>query len=167
VDVELLMHCAKGLPDATFVLVGPVKRHRVKVAPLEDLSNVHLLPPCPHSEVPAIVAALDVCLIPYRMTAYTKGLSPIKLYEYLALGKPVVATDLPYLQREAAHIHIARTAQDFLTALREVLAHPPTTEDRARWRAAAEAHSWQDQVDEIERLLDRLLQGTASTVRPA
>jgi glycosyltransferase involved in cell wall biosynthesis len=98
-----------------------------------------------------------VCLIPYRITDYTRGLSPIKLYEYLALGKPVVATDLPYLQREAAHIHIARTAQDFLTAIREALARPPTTEDRSRWRAAAEAHSWKDQVDQIEYLLDRLL----------
>jgi glycosyltransferase involved in cell wall biosynthesis len=158
VDVELLMHCAQGLPEVSFVLVGPVKRHRVKVGPLEDLPNVHLLPPCPHSEVPAIVAALDVSLIPYRITAYTKGLSPIKLYEYLAMGKPVVATDLPYLQREAAHIHIAGTAQDFVMALREVLAHPPTTEDQARWRAAAEAHSWQNQVDEIERLLEPLLE---------
>jgi hypothetical protein len=68
-----------------------------------------------------------------------------------------IPLDLPYLRREMAHIHIARTEQRFLTALPDVLAHPPTTEDRARWRVTAEAHSWQRQVDEIERLLDGFL----------
>ncbi|MFQ6100782.1 MAG: glycosyltransferase [Anaerolineae bacterium] len=158
VDVELLAHCAKELPSATFVLVGPVKRHRVDVGPLERLPNVHLLPPCHHAQVPAIAAALDTCLIPYRVNPYTEGLSPIKLYEYLALGKPVVATDLPYLRREAAHIRIARTADEFLASVREALAHPPTPEEQARWRVAAEAHSWERQVDEIELHLTTLLE---------
>ncbi len=158
VDVGLLAHCAQNLPQATFVLVGPVKRHRVNVRPLEKLPNVHFLPPCPHAEVPSIAAALDVCLIPYRVNPYTEGLSPIKLYEYLALGKPVVATDLPYLRREAAHVRIARTADEFLAAVQESLAHPPTPEEQARWRAAAKAQSWASQVDEIERHLARLLE---------
>ncbi len=162
VDVGLLAHCARNLPQATFVLVGPVKRHRVNVRPLEELPNVHFLPPCPHAEVPAIAAALDVCLIPYRVNPYTKGLSPIKLHEYLALGKPVVTTDLPYLRREAEHVRIARTTKEFLAAVRESLAHPPTPEEQARWRTAAEAHSWARQVDEIERHLARLL-ATQST----
>lgn len=158
VDVELLAYCAKGLPEASFVLVGPVKRHRVNVGPLEELSNVHFLPPCPHAQVPAIAAALNVCLIPYRVNPYTEGLSPIKLYEYLALGKPVVATDLPYLRREAAHIRVAWAREEFLTAVREALARPATAEEQARRRAAAEAHSWEHQVDEIERHLARLLE---------
>ncbi len=158
VDVELLTHCAQGSPGVTFVLVGPVKRHRVDVGPLEDLPNVHLLPPCPYDTVPAIVAALDVCLIPYRVNPYTEGLSPLKLYEYLAMGKPVVATDLPYLRREAAHIRIARTPEEFLAAVRQALAHPPTAKEQARWRAAAQAHSWERQTDEIERRLAPLLE---------
>lgn len=158
VDVGLLAHCAQNLPQANFVLVGPVKRHRVNVRPLKELPNVHLLPPCPHAQVPAIVAVLDVCLIPYRVNPYTEGLSPIKLYEYLALGKSVVTTNLPYLRREAAHIRIARAAEEFLAAVRESLAHPPTPEEQIRWRAAAEAQSWTSQVDEIERHLARLLE---------
>jgi len=157
VDVGLLAHCAESLPQTTLVLVGPVKRHRVDVGPLEHLPNVHLLPPCPYSEVPAIVAALDVCLIPYRVNSYTRGLSPIKLYEYLALGKPVVVTDLPYLRREAEHIRIACLPEQFVSGVRESLACLPTVEEQARWRAVAEAHSWERQVDEIERRLTPLL----------
>jgi len=160
VDVGLLVHCAEALPEATFVLVGPVKHHRVDVSPLERLPNVHLLSPRPHSEVPAIVAALDVCLIPYRINPYTEGLSPIKLYECLAMGQPIVATDLPYLRREAAHIRIAQTPQEFLTALTNALAHLPTAEEQTRWRAAAEAYSWERQVDEIERRMISLLEVT-------
>jgi glycosyltransferase involved in cell wall biosynthesis len=158
VDVGLLVHCAGSLPEATFVLVGPVKWHRVDVRPLEELPNVHFLPPCPHAEVPAIAAALDVCLIPYRVNPYTEGLSPIKLHEYLALGKPVVATDLPYLRREAEHICVAYGPEEFVAAVREALARPPTAGERARWRAVAEAHSWERQVDEIERQLALLLE---------
>jgi glycosyltransferase involved in cell wall biosynthesis len=158
VDVGLLAYCARSLSEAAFVFVGPVKQHRVDVSPLEDLPNVHLLPPCPHSEVPATVAVLDVCLIPYRVNPYTEGLSPIKLYEYLAMGKPVVATDLPYLRREAEHICIAYSPEEFVAAVREALARPSTAEERSRWRAAAESYSWERQVDEIERQLTLLLE---------
>jgi len=63
VDVPLLVHCAKGLPQVSFIFVGPISRHRVRVEALECLPNVHFLPPCPHSMVPAYVAAFDVCLI--------------------------------------------------------------------------------------------------------
>jgi glycosyltransferase involved in cell wall biosynthesis len=158
VDVGLVVHCAGNLPEATFVLVGPVKRHRVDVGPLEDLPNVHLFPPCTHSEVPAKVAMLDVCLIPYRVNPYTEGLSPIKLYEYLAMGKQVVATDLPYLRREVEHIYVAHSPEEFVAAVREALARPPTAEEQTRWRTVAEAHSWERQVDEIERQLALLLE---------
>ncbi len=158
VDVGLLAYCARSLPEVTFVLVGPVRRHRVDIGPLEGLPNVYLLPPCPHSEVPPVVAALDACLIPYRVNPYTEGLSPIKLYEYLAMGKPVVGTDLPYLRREAEHIRITHTPEEFLAAVRDALAHSPTTEEQARWRAVAEAHSWDRQVDEIECHLAPLLE---------
>lgn len=156
-DIDLLVHGAERLPDATFVFVGPVKRHRVRIGPLQRLPNVHFLPPCPHNDVPAMIAAFDACLIPYRINPYTKGLSPIKLYEYLAMGKPVVATDSPYLRREAEHIRIARTAPEFLARVQASLASPPSTDEQARWRAAAEAQSWTRQMDEIERHLSPLL----------
>jgi glycosyltransferase involved in cell wall biosynthesis len=157
VDAQLLVHCAEHMPRATFVLVGPQKRHRSSLEGLHGLSNVRLFPPRPHSEVPAVLGAFDVCIIPYRVTRYTQALSPIKLYEYLAMGKPVVATDLPYVRREAHNVRIAGDAQQFLSALNEALAHRPSAREQARWRAAAEAQSWPRQVDEVERLLAPLL----------
>jgi glycosyltransferase involved in cell wall biosynthesis len=157
VDAELLIHCAEHMPQATFVLVGPQKRHRASIAGLQGLPNAQFFPPCPHPQVPAIISAFDVCIIPYRITPYTRALSPIKLYEYLAMGKPVVATALPYVQREADKVRIADNAQQFLAALNEAVLRPPLADERARWRAAAEAHSWQRQVNEVEQLLAPLL----------
>lgn len=159
-DVTLLTECARALPNVTFVLVGPIRRHRVDLNPLRALPNVHILPPCPHTEVPAIVAALDVCLIPYRLNQYTEALSPIKLYECLALGKPIVSTDLPYVRQEAGYVRLARSTAEFRELLQDALNYPPTPAERAKWRAVACKRSWARQVDEIERhltsFLDRL-----------
>ena len=152
-SVPLLVHCAKSLPQASFVFVGPISRHRVRVEALERLPNVHFLPSCPHSMVPAFVAAFDVCLIPYCINKYTWALSPIKLYECLAMGRPVVSTDLPYVRREADHIRIARSADEFVSDIEGAIAHPPMPEEYTRWRAAAKEQSWSKQVDKIERFL--------------
>lgn len=163
VDYGLLLACAQALPQASLILVGPVKGHRLHaaqraaLAALRGQANVRLLPPCPPEEAPAYVAALDVCLIPYSDNAYTRGLSPIKLYECLAMGKPVVSTPLPYVQREAARVRLAADAPAFVLAIQQALAHPPSAAERARWREAALRHSWAAQVDAIEAALQPLL----------
>ncbi len=157
VDTELLAAVARQLPHVTFVVAGPVKQHLVDMGALAALPNVYFLPAFAHVDAPALVAALDVCLIPYRINSYTKGLSPLKLYEYLAMGKPVVATDLPYLRREAAHIDIAAGVDAFRAAIAKHLASPPTATTQARWRAAAAAVSWEAQVTHIEATLAPLL----------
>lgn len=164
VDYALLLACAQALPQASLILVGPLKGHRASptqraaLAALQGQANVRLLPPCPPEEAPAYLAAFDVCLIPYGDNAYTRGLSPIKLYEYLAMGKPVVSTPLPYVQREAAHVRLAADSPAFTRAIQEALAHPPDAAQRARWREAALRYSWAAQVDAIEAALQPLLE---------
>ena len=161
VDVDLLAAVARRLTDVTLVLAGPVKQHLVDLRALAALPNVHFLPAYPHTAAPAMVAALDVCVIPYRINSYTEGLSPLKLYEYLAMGKPVVTTDLPYVQREAANVAIVQDADEFVAAIRGYLAAPPTPQRQTTWRDAARAVSWARQVEHIEVTLTQLLAGVA------
>jgi glycosyltransferase involved in cell wall biosynthesis len=157
VDVDLLVAVARQLPDVALVMAGPVKQHLVDVSALAALPNVHFLPAYAHDAAPAMVAALDVCLIPYRINSYTEGLSPLKLYEYLAMGKPVVTTDLPYVRREAAHVDIAQGSDAFAAAVQCYLAAPPTPALQASRRAAATAVSWEHQVLQIEAALAPIL----------
>ena len=82
--------------DVSFVLVGP---EQSDVSLLKTCPNIHLLGQRPHDEVPAYVNAFDVALIPYRLAEYTANVYPTKLNEYLVMGKPVVATDLPEIRR--------------------------------------------------------------------
>jgi glycosyltransferase involved in cell wall biosynthesis len=157
VDVDLVASAARQLPGVNFVLVGPHKRHLVDLAALQALPNVQMLPACPPAAVPSYVAGFDVCLIPYRVNPYTQGLSPLKLYEYLAMGKEVVATELPYLTREAGTICIAQTPAEFTAGIAAALSAPASQEVARLRRAAAMANSWDAQVSTIEEHLARLL----------
>ncbi|MCA9925794.1 MAG: glycosyltransferase [Anaerolineales bacterium] len=153
VDVPLLAACAARLPHVSFVLVGPVKQYLVDIRPLKQLSNVYFFPAVPFEQVPEVIAAFDAGLIPYQVNRYTNGLSPIKLYEYLAMAKPVTATRLPYLEREAAHIALADDADGFVKAVKTAVSTPPTSEQKAAWRQVAEENAWYKQVDTIENML--------------
>ena len=155
--MDLLVATFRQLSQAHLVMAGPVKQHLVDLSALAALPNVHFLPAFAHADAPAMVAALDVCLIPYRLNSYTEGLSPLKLYEYLAMGKPVVTTNLPYVQREAAHVRITHDASQFVAAIQGYLDTPPTPEVQATWQQAAATVSWASQVDHIEATLARLL----------
>ena len=96
VDQDLLAAVAARMPDVTFALVGPAQ---TDVSTLERCPNVHLLGQRPHADVPRYVKAFDVGIVPYRLTEYTANVYPTKLNEYLVMGIPVVATDLPEIRR--------------------------------------------------------------------
>lgn len=91
VDVELLAATAREMPDWSFAVVGP-QRRGVSVRPLRGLPNVKLFGAVPFADVPKWVGAFDVCLIPFKRNLVTQLADPIKLYEYCALGKPVVSS---------------------------------------------------------------------------
>ena len=95
IDLELWRPTARSFPEAEPGAGGAGGRDResTRRPSSPELPNVHWLGAKPHDELPHYVAAMDVCLIPFRTTPLTRGVNPNKLWEYLALGKPVVATD--------------------------------------------------------------------------
>jgi glycosyltransferase involved in cell wall biosynthesis len=153
VDVALLQKSAQALPEVSFALIGPVKQHQIELDRLSALPNVHLFPPCPAEKTPAKMAAFDVGLIPYKINNYTKGLSPIKLYEYLAMEKPIVSTALPYVMRESAHVQLAETAVSFTEAVKTAVSTPPSPSQKQAWRQVALDNAWSKQVDIIEAFI--------------
>ncbi|MBV9545300.1 MAG: glycosyltransferase, partial [Chloroflexi bacterium] len=149
VDLDLLAQVARARPDATIVLVGPVS---TDVSPLVGLPNVRVLGPRPYVDVPRFLAAMDVALIPFVNDAVTYHADPIKAYEYLAAGVPIVATDLPALRRLRPLVRLAETPSEFLSQIEAALAEGREPARAAR-QAEAAHHDWSCRFATVERLL--------------
>ncbi|GDY33551.1 glycosyltransferase [Gandjariella thermophila] len=153
-DADMLAAVARHRPDWTFVLIGPATR--AGRAPLAGLGNVHVLGAMHAHDVPAALRACDVCLIPYRVGGLVDYVHPKKLYEYLALGKPVVATRLPALVALDGLVYLADGSTEFATAIEKALAacHDPAS--AARRRAVACRNSWSNRCEQLLALFATL-----------
>ncbi|MDR7420598.1 MAG: glycosyltransferase [Armatimonadota bacterium] len=140
-DTALVAEMARGRPSWSFVLVGSMYTANMK--PLAGLRNVYLPGEQPYARLPAFLHAFDVCLIPFKRSPLTDATDPVKFYEYLSAGKPVVSVTLPELQPHAAEglVAFADDAQGFLEAVERALA-TDTPAEAARRRRWAERHTW-------------------------
>jgi GT2 family glycosyltransferase len=114
-DVELVRFAATSRPDYTFVLIGGV--FDVDVTSLERLPNVRLLGQQPYARMPSYLASFDACMIPFVIDEITAATDPVKFYEYVSLGKPVVATPMPELGPYRELFHPAATPAEFVEKL--------------------------------------------------
>jgi glycosyltransferase involved in cell wall biosynthesis len=161
VDEELVAEAARRLPAFSFVFVGPVAG---TMPALARCANVHLLGQRAHEAVPYYIKGFDAGIIPYRVTTYTHHIYPVKLNEYLAMGKPVVSTDLAEVRRHVEEFPgcatIAATASEFAAALeRSVRLHDESAASRAV--EIARANSWDRRMTRLEALVDAALAARA------
>jgi glycosyltransferase involved in cell wall biosynthesis len=162
VDFGLIEHVAGALPAATLLLIGPASPETAPALErLAQFPNLRWLGPKPYAELPRYVAAFDVGLIPYVSNAYTRSCFPLKLYEYLAAGKPVVASGLPELAGMEPDVVLANEPASFVEAVGTALRRDAEA-DRVRRREIASRNSWEAKT---ERLLD--LVGRELGLRPA
>lgn len=92
IDRDLIKYLAESYPQYSFVFIGPIQ---TDVSKLQVLKNIHFLGKKEHSKLPFFIKYFDVAIIPYLICEYTNNVYPTKLNEYLALGKPVISTQLP------------------------------------------------------------------------
>jgi len=145
-DLELMAFLARERPEYTFVLLGGV--FNVDVAELERMPNVRLLGQQPYELMPKYLYHFDVCLIPFRINAITEATDPVKLYEYLSGGKPVVAVDLPELRTYRELLYLARDSKEFLAALDVAVAEDDPEAIKKR-RALAQSNTWPERYRTI------------------
>ena len=155
-DLELLEGVARARPNWSIALVGPVGAGdpRTDISALERLSNVHLLGSRPYAELPAVLRAADAALVPYAINDLTRSVFPMKVYEYLAAGLPVVTTPLPALA-ETTGVVVAADAPATVAAVERALAEDGPAARRAR-SAAVRENSWEARLEEIDSYLSRL-----------
>jgi glycosyltransferase involved in cell wall biosynthesis len=114
-DLELLYEIARKNPEWSLVLIGVVSDQHCETAmeKLQRLTNVHFLGFKSIDQIPHYIKSFDVCLIPYRVGEEANSIDPLKLYDYLACGKPVVSVNIPSVRPFADAIYIADDAQTF------------------------------------------------------
>ncbi|MGH9316251.1 MAG: glycosyltransferase, partial [Thermoanaerobaculia bacterium] len=151
VDVWLLAKIAAKYPNATLVLAGG--HFDVDLSAIASLPNVSLLGQRPYGEMPQLLWNFDVCIIPFFVNAITEATNPVKFYEYLFGGKPVVAPDLPELRPYANVSYLARNHEEFLAQIDRALAEPLEDPRRARRREIAAANDWQERYRAIHEAI--------------
>jgi len=120
-DLSLIKDIARRRPDWKIEIAGPQRGHLIEESGLMALPNVSYLGPIPYNEVAIFLQSLDVCLIPHRDTPYSKSMSPLKLYQYLASGRPVVSSDVAGLEDFREYVHVANSYDDFVDAIEDAL----------------------------------------------
>jgi len=153
IDFDLIRHIALARPTWSLVLVGPVGR-LARVDKVRDLPNVHLLGRRRYEELPSFLKTWDVCINPYILDETAENCSPLKLYEYLASGKPIVSVDMPEARKFEGLVDIASDYDDFVRKIDRILQDPTEQDQRAKLRIEAVArHSWDQRFAALERVL--------------
>jgi glycosyltransferase involved in cell wall biosynthesis len=151
-DAALLHEVFARRPDWTFVVVGPECSSSEALTRLKALPNVQLLGRRELATLPSYLKAFDACVIPYVLTENKLLADPLKLYEYLAAGKPVVSKPLPGLAAFCDVVSVATTADEWIAAIDAAL-HIDTPALGARRQELARPHTWDSRVDVIGRLI--------------
>jgi glycosyltransferase involved in cell wall biosynthesis len=158
-DFALLTQLAGAHPEWSWVFVGSVKgaQDDPMLKRLQGLSNVYFLGPKPIASVPYYVSGFDVALIPYRLTEETRNASPLKLYDYLACGKPVVSVDVPAVRPYAHLVQIVPGPAQFESAIETSLSEPEDGRVAQR-RAVVAAQTWTQRAAHISDLIRQTLE---------
>jgi teichuronic acid biosynthesis glycosyltransferase TuaH len=145
-DVRWLLETARAMREASFALVGPLV-DADHIAPLRAESNISIHRPLTREGIVELVRSADVGLIPHLRSPLTEAMSPLKLYEYLAGGLPVVATDLEPMRGVDPRVALVPEDGDFAAATRWALTLGRAEEQERR--AFLEANSWNSRYDSL------------------
>lgn len=141
-DLELIEDLAQRWPDCSIVLVGPLDESARRAAQRwSSMSNIYLLGRVDFYDLPAYLKGFDLTLAPFRWNEFNYHVNPLKVWEYLAAGRPVVASSMSELESLADIIYLAHDRVDFLSQVDRAL-RSDNSERCERGISAARAHSW-------------------------
>lgn len=154
-DTVLIRRIVDMLDDMSFVFVGKAS---VDCESLAAKRNVHMLGQRDYKLVPHYGKCFDVCIMPWRRNKWIETCNPVKLKEYLALGKPVVSTPFPELERYLDVVYRADKAEDFVDCIRRAVVEDGPESAEAR-RNRVKDSSWDSKA---QLVLNELFQEDAA-----
>jgi glycosyltransferase involved in cell wall biosynthesis len=156
IDLDLVAYLAGSRPAVSFVLIG-----RVAVSHHEamDLPNVHFLGKRPYDILPAYGKAFDAAIIPYRLNKQVLHANPIKLREYLAMGKSIVSVSTPEIDKYDDVVLIAQGYEEFLAKLDQALARADSTHEVQRRMNRVREETWERKLEDVLGIVQERLDG--------
>ncbi|MBN3805312.1 glycosyltransferase family 1 protein [Paraburkholderia sp. Ac-20336] len=149
VDFPLLLQTAQARPQWQWVIIGEEREGQRSelLAQLARLPNVHLLGYRPYGVLPQYLRGMRVGVLPTLLNEYTRSMFPMKFYEYLAAGLPVVSTPLDFAKEPRAGLEVGGDAHAFIAAIETQLARGKLSADEAR--AAVGENTWETRLDKM------------------
>ena len=162
IDFELLNYAARKLSEVSFVLIGALGEGEKAVDLKKELrsENIFYLGAKPYDILPVYLKHFAVCILPNRINEYTRYMFPLRFFEYLSLGKPVVAVNLPALQEFSDYFYPARDYEEFVRAIQKALGENNPDLSRRRTEIARQ-YSWEKRIEEISQIVEKELKTNA------
>ncbi|MFL9910550.1 glycosyltransferase [Paraburkholderia sp. RL17-337-BIB-A] len=161
-DLDLIAAVAEHFAHCTVLLVGAdtigargkLKRH----------TNIRFVGEVEYGRLPYYLHAFSVCLVPFKVIPLTLATNPVKVYEYLSAGKPVVSVDLPEIAEFSNLVHIGKTTEEFIARIADTFAAHQSDETVASRKQFAKRQTWQHRVADLIDLVQRLDEPLVSVV---
>jgi len=154
-DADLIYNLAKNKPDYSFIMIGNEDKVFAGHA-LHTLKNVYFLGSISKNMVPTYMSAFQICLNPQALNEITNGNYPRKVDEYLALGKPVIATKTATMELFKEHVYLCSSVGEYEAAVEKALLD--TSADKVNQRIQfAHSHSWQNNVNRLYKYIQKTI----------
>ena len=153
----MIRQAAQQQPDWNWIFIG----NKSRGLEIENLSNVHFLPPVSYQDLPGYAAGFDVCVLPWNTEVpFTSYGSAIKVREYLATGKPVVISPLPEYESMSAVLRIGRSRDQFIDLVDDALRENGSEKALARQEAVRQG-TWDARAEWVSGLIEEALAKTS------
>jgi len=153
IDIDLIIQTARSFPAASVVIIG-LNEKNPETQKLAGEKNIHFLGMKSRSEVPNYIREFDVCLMPFARTSVGQGLLPLKLFEYLSMGKPIIATNSGSLEIFRDVLYLADDSSMFIQQVKLAISEVDTSLVRKR-REKAHEYSWPARIQAYDSAISQ------------
>ncbi len=158
-DFDLLLGAVEKNPDMEFVLMGwkypdkNTKKTNEYFSKLENFDNFTYIPPVPYADIPYYARCWSVAIIPFQINDITLGTSPVKLFEYMAMGLPIVTTPMPECKLYKS-VYIAEDIAQFSQKLKEAVAAKDDEKYQKILQKEAFENTWEMRVNDMINIIE-------------
>lgn len=149
-DLDLLIASARAYPEYDFVMIG---NSTIDISEAKKIPNIKFLGEIIYTKLTSYLKDFDVCLIPFKLIELTLCTNPVKVYEYLAAGKPVVCTAMPEVKAMGDVVYVAHNQQEFIEQVAMAMVDSKNDQLQARRKAWAREHDWANRAGQLSKAL--------------